>query len=236
MEASAPRIAVALLGGGSGERLGGALPKALVPILGHPLIQYSLRTFSALPEICGIWVAAPPMQIPVMEKALSPYPKGSLKAFVPGGSHRAASALNVLHAMGAENPPDIVLVHDAARPCITTGEVRDLLAALPGHDGAFLAAPCVDTLWQVEEQRATGLVDRRALVRAFTPQAFPYTVLLEALEAGIAEGFEGTDDVSFVLRRGGRVKWVQGEAWNLKVTYPDDIPVVEAILGGRGCA
>jgi len=235
VDAPSTRVAVALLGGGLGERLGGTLPKALVPILGHPMVHYSLRTFAALPEIQSVWVACPALHCPVMERALAAYPRGPLRGVVSGGPTRAESALNVLRAMEAE-APEVVLVHDAARPCVTRDEVRDLLAALPGHDGAFLAAPCVDTLWNVEGQEVSGGLDRRALVRAFTPQAFPYATLRRALEAGIAEGFAGTDDVSFVLRQGGQVVWVPGERWNLKVTYPDDLHVVEAILGGQGCA
>lgn len=231
----APRVAVALLGGGMGERLGGALPKALVPILGHPMVHYSLRTFAAVPEVAGVYVACPALHKGAMEKALASYPRGCLKGVVAGGATRADSALAVLRAMEAD-APEVVLVHDAARPCVTKEEVHDLLKALPGHDGAFLAAPCVDTLWTVEQSEARSLVDRRALVRALTPQAFPYDVLRTALEAGVAEGFEGTDDVSYVLRKGGTVVWVPGERWNLKVTYPDDLPIVEAILGGQGCA
>ncbi len=233
--AAAPRIAVALLGGGLGERLGNSVPKALFPLLGHPMIHYSLRVLGSLPGVEGVYVAFPPLHIPALEKALSPYPRGPLKAIVPGGATRAESALNVLRAM-AVSSPDVVVVHDAARPCVTPSEVRDLLAALPGHDGAFLAAPSVDTLWAVAGDEVAGAVDRRSLVRALTPQAFPYATLRAAYESGLAEGFQGTDDVSYVRRAGGKVVWVAGERWNLKVTYPEDIPIAEALLGGQGCA
>jgi 2-C-methyl-D-erythritol 4-phosphate cytidylyltransferase len=130
----------------------------------------------------------------------------------------------------------VVLVHDAARPLVTADEVRALLAVLPGHDGAILASSPVDTLWSSEKDRVREVVDRRGMVRAFTPQAFPFAALKDAIERGISEGFEGTDDASFVRRLGGEVAWVQGSRWNIKVTYPEDLTLVEAILGGGGCA
>jgi 2-C-methyl-D-erythritol 4-phosphate cytidylyltransferase len=74
------------------------------------------------------------------------------------------------------------------------------------------------------------------MVCAFTPQVFPFKGLKAAIERGISEGFEGTDDASFVRRLGGEVAWVQGSRWNIKVTYPEDLALVEAILGGGGCA
>ena len=130
----------------------------------------------------------------------------------------------------------MVLVHDAARPFVTKEEVRALLAALPGHDGALLASPPVDTLWRVDQGVIQEVIERRGMVRAFTPQAFPYATLLSALRDGLAQGFEGTDDAAFVRRGGGKVAWVQGGRWNIKVTYPEDLALVEAILGGSGCA
>ena len=235
MAPGAPRVAVALLGGGLGERLESPVPKALSPLLGHPMIHYSLRVFSSMAEVSAVYAAFPALHISALEKALASYPRGSLRAIVPGGTTRARSALAVLRAM-ERAAPEVVLVHDAARPCITVQEVRDLLAALPGNDGAFLAIPAVDTLWNVEEERVSGSVDRQKMVQAMTPQAFSYGTLREALEKGLAEGFEGSDDVSYVRRLGGSVVWVKADRWNIKVTYPEDVPIVEALLGGKGCA
>jgi len=106
---------------------------------------------------------------------------------------------------------------------------------LPGHQGAILAARAVDTLWRVSEDgRLEEVADRRSLVRALTPQAFPYEVLREAYERGVEEGFEGTDDASYVRHAGGDVVWVTGTSKNIKVTYEEDFALLEALLlGGR---
>jgi 2-C-methyl-D-erythritol 4-phosphate cytidylyltransferase len=233
--AQSPRIAAALLAGGLGTRLGGDTLKPFLPVLGHPLIHYSLRLFESLTEVCAIRVAVPEMHGPALERLLAPYPRRAYRGWVPGGTTRARSALAVLRALEPDHP-DVVLIHDAARPLVTAEEVRDLLRALSEKDGAFLASPPVDTLWKVEGDSARATVERAELVRAFTPQAFPYATIRLALERGIEEGFEGTDDASFVTRQGGRVAWVEGSRWNIKVTYPEDLALVEAILGGSGCA
>jgi len=231
----AQRVAAAVLAGGLGTRLGGDVPKPFLPVLGHPLIHYSLRLFESLPEVCAIRVAVPEVHGPALERILAAYPRRAYRGWTPGGATRARSALAALRSLDADRP-DVVLVHDAARPLVTADEVRALLAALPGHDGAILASPPVDTLWSSENDKVREIVDRHGMVCAFTPQVFPFRELKDAIERGISEGFEGTDDASFVRRLGGEVAWVQGSRWNIKVTYPEDLALVEAILGGGGCA
>jgi len=230
------RVGVAVLAGGTGSRFGSSLPKPLVQVQGHPLIHYSLRTFERIPRVHAIRVAIHPLHAATLAKFLAPYPRRAFKGWVEGGATRAESALAALNAL-KKDKLDVVLLHDAARPCITTDEVEELLDALPGNDGAILAAPVVDTLWKGRDSRLEETLERRDLVRALTPQAFPFRTILEAYERGIAEDFPGTDDASYVRRGGGRVGIVFGSPWNIKVTYPEDLTLVKAILeGGCGCA
>lgn len=226
-----PRTAVALLAGGTGTRMGGEVPKPLLPLMGHPLIHYSLRLFEAVPGVTSIRVGIHPLHGQTLDRLLAAYPRRNYRGWVPGGATRAHTALAVLEALAADRP-DVVLLHDAARPCVTLEEVTGLLDALRFADGAFLACPPVDTLWHAEGGEVSETLDRRGVVCAQTPQAFRFETVLEAYRSGVAEGFEGTDDASFVRRIGKKVMWSPGSRWNIKITYPEDIPIAQAILTG----
>lgn len=230
------RVGVALLAGGIGRRMGGHLPKPLLQVLGHPLIHFSIRVFESIPEVKAIRIAINPLHTKTLDKVLAPYPRKAYKGWTHGGSTRAGSALNALRALEKDGV-DTVLVHDAARPCLEEEDVRDLLDALPGHDGAILTAPTVNTIWKTEGDRLDETLPREDLAMALTPQAFPYDTILDALTRGADEGFQGPDDASYVRRLGGEVVGVKGSRWNIKVTYPEDLSLVKVILsGGVGCA
>ncbi len=228
------RVSVAVLAGGMGVRAGGNLPKPFRAVLGKPLILHALEAFDAMPEVLTLRVAVPAEHRSTLHEIMALHPLRAYRGCVQGGITRARSALAVLRAL-EEDRPDVVLVHDAARPIVSAEETRALLEALPGHQGAILAASAVDTLWRVSEDgRLEEVAERRSLVRALTPQAFPYEVLREAYERGVEEGFEGTDDASYVRHAGGDVVWVAGTSKNIKVTYEEDFALLEALLlGGR---
>ena len=226
-----PRTAVALLAGGTGTRMGGETPKPLLSIMGHPLIHYSLRLFEKIPGVMSIRVGIHPLHGQTLDRILAPYPRRHYRGWVPGGTTRAHTALAVLEAL-SQDDPDVVLIHDAARPCVNAEEVMGLLDALRFVDGAFLACPPVDTLWTTEDGVVSETLDRRGVVCAQTPQAFRFETVLEAYRRGVAEGFGGTDDASFVRRLGKKVTWSPGSRWNIKITYPEDIPIARALLAG----
>lgn len=230
-----PRIGVAILGGGKGVRFGGTTPKPLVHVLGHPLIYYSLKLFSSFNIVSSIVITFPEEQIPLLEKALQPYGDDVRRKIVPGGETRAISSMNALETL-KKSDPDIAIIHDAVRPCISSEEVSSLINSLTGADGAFLGVELTDTVWRMENNSVKETLKRENLVRAFTPQAFHFPVIYESLKKGIEEGFEGTDDVSYVVKNGGKVVCVFSSNSNIKVTYPKDIEVVEAILSGMPCA
>ncbi|MCX7830150.1 MAG: 2-C-methyl-D-erythritol 4-phosphate cytidylyltransferase [Acidobacteria bacterium] len=230
-----PRIGVAILGGGKGERFGGITPKPLVNVLGHPLIYYSLKLFSSFNIVCSIVIAFPEQHISLLEKALQPYGDDIRRKIVSGGETRAHSSMKALEALKKSNP-DIVLIHDAVRPCISSDEVAALINSLTQADGAFLGAELSDTIWKTDNENALETLKRENLVRAFTPQAFYFSTIYDSLKKGLEENFEGTDDASYVVKYGGKVICVPSSNANIKVTYPKDIEVVEAILSVMPCA
>ena len=146
---------------------------------------------------------------------------------MPGGTTRQDSVRLGLEAL-APHAPDVVLVHDAARPFIPPGTVTALLAALDAAPGAIPAAPVVDTLKRGEAGLIQATVPRAGLYRAQTPQAFHYP-LLRTLHAAAPQGM--TDDATLLEAAGHAVALVPGSEDNIKLTYPEDLVRLERILG-----
>jgi 2-C-methyl-D-erythritol 4-phosphate cytidylyltransferase/2-C-methyl-D-erythritol 2,4-cyclodiphosphate synthase len=148
---------------------------------------------------------------------------------VPGGASRQDSVRAGLEAL-VPHAPDVVLVHDAARPCIPPGTVPALLAALERHPGAIPALPVADTLKRGRDGVILATVPRDGLYRAQTPQAFRFDALLAAHRAG----FQGaTDDASLLEAAGQAVALVPGGDDNIKLTYPEDLARLERIMAAH---
>jgi 2-C-methyl-D-erythritol 4-phosphate cytidylyltransferase len=149
--------------------------------------------------------------------------------FVEGGPSRRTSVYEGLAAV--EN--SAVLVHDAVRPVVTLDLVARVLSALTDVDGAIAAVRVEETIKRVDGTEVVTTVDRSGLWRAQTPQVFRTSVLKEAHRRAVDERVEGTDDAQLVERCGGRVRIVAGDSTNIKVTWPSDFALAEALLGTR---
>jgi 2-C-methyl-D-erythritol 4-phosphate cytidylyltransferase len=164
-------------------------------------------------------------------RALTEIPEAVV--FTPGGQTRQESVSRGLELVRAEG----VVVHDAARPFVEAALVRDVIAALQDADAVVAAVPMDETLKRatVDEAPVTvrETVDRSDLWRAQTPAAFKTDVLRAAHERAHDEGFIGTDESSLVERYGGVVRVVLGTRSNLKVTFPEDFAVAEAMMKAR---
>lgn len=215
---------------GFGSRMGGDLPKQYLLLLGRPLIEHTLRALSSHPRIEQVFVVLSPEDRGWDELGIS---LGKLSVLRCGGEARAQSVANGLKAMAAEvEADDWVLVHDAARPCLRAGHIDHMLAELVDDPvGGILAVPVADTLKRSgPEQRIAETVPREGLWQAQTPQMFRHGLLLRALEAA---GSSVTDEASAIEQMGLKPKLVEGDARNLKVTYPRDLELAALILGGE---
>jgi 2-C-methyl-D-erythritol 4-phosphate cytidylyltransferase len=197
--------------GGSGERLGADRPKAFVVCAGRPLVEWSVETLQAL---CSRVVAAVPAS------HLRP-------GWVEGGPTRSASVRN---AIGAAPEATVFVVHDAARPLVTVGLVRECLESLSGVDGVIAASPVSDTIHVASSDFLIAhSPDRSTMWAAQTPQVFRAEVLRRALEGGGS----ATDEASLVAAVGGTVRLIEGPSDNIKVTTPTDLRLAEALLRER---
>lgn len=219
---------------GFGQRFGAQTPKQYLPLLGRPLIAWSLQPFLDDPRCAGVTVAVA-AEDPHWARV------GALLAdrriaSCTGGAERCDSVLAALEALPAGDD-DWVLVHDAARPCLGRDERDALLAGAGTHPvGGLLALPLADTLKRAD--RAGGAVadtvSRDGLWRALTPQMFRKGPLGAALRAARALGRVPTDESQAMEWQGHAPRLVAGDAMNIKVTRPADLEFAAAVLASRG--
>ncbi len=215
--------------------MGGDCPKQYLPIASQPLIRHTLGVLAAVPVIERVFVvlAADDAHWDGFDwRDLEP----RLTILRCGGPTRAESVTRGLRAMREQvGADDWILVHDAARACLTRVHVEKLIAEV-GNDpvGGLLAVPVADTLKRAQELSSDGVrvaatVPREGLWQAQTPQMFRYGLLAEALEYAQTV----TDEASAIEALGLRPRLVAADATNLKVTYPLDLQLAEWILQNR---
>ncbi len=230
-EGSAGAVGVVVVGAGTGTRLGG-VDKAFMDIAGRPMLAHSVATFESVPDVAAIVLVVAATRISDAWKVVRDAGWRKVIAVVPGGSTRQQSVANGLAAL-----PDlpIVVIHDAARPIVDRDVVEAGIAAARMHGAAVAAIPVRDTLKRVGEDGVAVIetVDRAALWAAQTPQAFRTDRLLEAYQVMGDRAASFTDDAGIVEAAGFPVVTFPGSQASLKVTMPDDVEVVEALLARR---
>jgi 2-C-methyl-D-erythritol 4-phosphate cytidylyltransferase/2-C-methyl-D-erythritol 2,4-cyclodiphosphate synthase len=212
------RIASILVAAGSGSRFGAETPKQFLPLAGQPVIRHAANALSA-----HVTLLQPVGDAAAIDAALQGIPH---LPTVPGGATRQDSVRAGLTAL-EPHAPDIVLVHDAARPFIPAGTIEALIKALDQAKGAIPAVPVADTLKRVASGIIQQTVPRDGLYRAQTPQGFHFQTLLKAHRSGL---IGATDDASLLEAAGIPVKIVPGSDDNIKLTYPGDKIRLEAIM------
>ena len=211
---------------GIGNRMATVLPKQYVPLAGKPMISHTIQVFFKHPRIASIHLALNPEDD--FWRSLPLEPASKLKLHYTGGESRSETVLNTLRALEVADD-DWILVHDAARPGLTQQLLDNFLNTLENDPvGGLLALPLADTLKQADgNTRIAGTIPRANLWQAQTPQMFRYGLLKKALES-----FNGTatDEAEAIEALGLQPKLVQGEMRNLKITYPQDLEILEALF------
>jgi 2-C-methyl-D-erythritol 4-phosphate cytidylyltransferase len=224
-----PRYIAVVPAAGTGARMGDAMPKQYLPVAGRPLLYYALRTLAAHPRIECIFVVLAPGDARFRAFSFSGF-GAQVETLYCGGATRAASVYNgLLAARDAIFGDDWVVVHDAARPCLSPAALGRLIDEVGEDDaGGLLALPVADTLKRGDdEHRVLATEPRTTLWQAQTPQMFRYGRLVEALRRA---GANVTDEAGAIERTGLKPKLVVGEPRNFKITYPDDLELARLIL------
>lgn len=226
-----PRHYAIVPAAGSGSRFGAEKPKQYLDLLGRPLIFHTLAALTACPDIERVWVVLAPDD-PWWPRydwsELGP----KLETVRCGGATRAASVTNGLQAAAmVAADDDWILVHDAARPCLSAAMLNALFAELADDPvGGILAVPVADTLKRADgEQRVAATEPRDGLWQAQTPQMFRYGQLEKALKNEMSV----TDEAGAIEALGLKPKLVRADSTNLKVTYPADLALAAMILRAR---
>ena len=229
--------AAIIVAAGRGMRLGGPVPKQYQGLGAEMVLTRTLRAALACSDIDTLLVAIHPDAAEIYAEAAAPLNDPRLLPPVHGGAERSDTVRLALEAL-AGLAPDIVLIHDAARPFASPA----LYTALAGHArygiGAIAAEPVVDALWReaadLPEPMADAPAPRAGLWRAQTPQAFPYGALLAAHRASyLAKGAPALDDAEVFRRAGGQVRLIPGESDNFKITTAADLARAERLVAAR---
>jgi 2-C-methyl-D-erythritol 4-phosphate cytidylyltransferase / 2-C-methyl-D-erythritol 2,4-cyclodiphosphate synthase len=220
-------VAVLVVAAGKGERAGGAVPKQYAPLLGKPILRWTVEAFARHPRVTSVQVAIGPGQEQLYAAAIEGL---DLLPPVIGGATRQESVRRGLEAL-AHAAPDMVLIQDAARPLVSERVVDAVIAALEsGADGAVPLLAVADTLKRNDDGKWTT-VPREGLHRAQTPQGFRFAKILRAHRHYAAQ--DVTDDMALAELAGLHIAAVAGEDGNMKVTTPEDFALAEAHLRAR---
>jgi len=221
-------VAVVVVAAGRGERAGGGVPKQYRDVAGEPMIRPTLAAFLGHPQIEVVQPVIHPGDESAYRAAIGGFEK--LPPPVPGGATRQASVCAGLEALAARSP-EIVLIHDAARPFLTGALIDRAIAAGRKTGAAVPGIAIADTVKQIDTgAMVAATLDRSRLRIVQTPQAFAFDLILDAHRRAAAAGLASfTDDAALIEWAGHRVSVFEGEAGNVKVTTNEDFARAEIL-------
>jgi 2-C-methyl-D-erythritol 4-phosphate cytidylyltransferase len=208
--------------------------KLLLDLQGRPLIVQTLHPFVNF-NTGWIVVTANPERVEEFQTLFeeSFQERASRIRVCSGGNQRQDSIFHGLRLLSQElptGPQDAVMIHDGARPFVTEEIFEKLLRGLDGYDGVIPALPVRDTIKRVSGAEVIATEDRDCLRMVQTPQVFRLKTIFELHQRAQTDEFLGTDDASLLERYGASVGWVEGPAYNLKVTVPDDVALLNHLM------
>lgn len=222
-----PTCVALIVAAGVGSRFGGNLPKQYLELAGLPILRRSVLAFRDHPLVDEVAVVINPAHRDMYDAAVGDL---GLTEPIPGGATRQESVHCGLEALAKRGiKPDMVMIHDAARPLVDAATITDVRRALDIATGAIAAKPLVDTLKRGDGRAIVATIDRNNLWQAHTPQAFHFNDILAAHR--MAAGAQLTDDAAVAEKAGMTVTLVPSNPDNMKITNPDDLDRAARLLG-----
>jgi len=220
-----------ILAGGSGRRMGGALPKQFLEVNNRTILEYTIDNFERAECIDEIAIVTHPDYVDKMQQIISSNPWKKVARILLGGKERTDSTLSALRAY--TNEDDRLLIHDGVRPMVSQQIIQNVCSALSEYDVVNLAIPAVDTIIEVKDGVMVAAPRRDLLRQVQTPQGFKRETLALAYEKALADpDFMATDDcgVVFKYHPASPIKIVEGETSNIKITYKEDLEILKKHL------
>lgn len=216
---------------GAGKRMG--QPKSFIEVLGKPLIYYTIIPFEKSEYIEEIILVAGRDELNEARKLAEKYKFKKIKAVIEGGIKRQDSVNNGLKAVS--EGCEYILVHDGARPLVSVDIIAGAVSEVKKYHSVAVGVPSKDTVKEItDDGMVKDTLDRNIIWLIQTPQIFSRDIILEAYKRAVKIGYKATDDAKLVERMGQEVRLVKGSYENIKVTAPEDLAFVEAILKKRG--
>ena len=220
-------VGAVIVAAGSSRRMCG-VDKILTPLMGRPLISYSLETFERSPLIDSVVVVASRQNLQAIERLSLEASFAKVKEFREGGRRRRDSVFAGLEAMLES---EWTIVHDGARPLVDGEMIKQGLDAARETGAAVVGVPLTDTVKRAgADQTVEATLERDGLWAVQTPQIFKTDLLYEA---HLGDSNPASDDAGLVERHGGRVRVFMGHRHNIKITTPDDLVIAESIIRSR---
>lgn len=235
-----------VLAGGTGSRMGSSVPKQFLPLAGRTVIEHSIEIFNNHSAIDEVAVVVHPDWRSRMEEIAAAAQWGKLGKIIDGGSERYLSSLNAIMAYIDEPDDTNLLLHDAARPWVSTEIVDRVVAALEHHEAVGVAVPSTDTVWEVHPDLngewgmeneefimprfVARIPERKLMWRAQTPQAFRLPLIRDAYQRALQDPqFRATDDCGVVRKYmpGTKICVVEGSEENKKITFAEDLTIID---------
>ena len=228
-----PKVIAIIPAGGSGRRMGAAVPKQFLMLANRPLVVHTLQVFERTPAVAEVILVVPrDEQSRTLTDVVERYGIKKVLKVVAGGETRQESVRQGLEA--TDETTDIVVIHDAVRPFVTEELVSRSIDVARENGAAVVAVPVRDTLKEVaSDGRILRTVDRSNFWLAQTPQTFRRSLLSAAYQKAGHDRFHATDDAALVEHLGYQVRIVPGRWDNIKITTPDDLIMGEAILASQ---
>ena len=216
-----------ILAGGTGTRLGADIPKQYIEIKGRPIIAYGMAPFFNSEKVDAVWIVADAFWQEFIEKQVKiQQNKEKFRGFARPGENRQLSIYSGLQEMQSETKPDdLVIIHDAARPCLTDKLLQKCLSAAEGHDGVLPVLPMKDTVYYSEDGvHVSGLLQRNNVLAGQAPEVFRYGKYLEANQALLPEKIlQVNGSTEPAVLAGMDIVTIPGDEKNYKVTTQEDL-------------